>query len=731
MKFSAVFKVELHRLLHTRSTWLLAALCLLAPLAGYGLVKPTMGDTMSALFLADPMLTGGLAATFLFGLMMLFSLHKPSLSGIGSMTDAICSPLSLCVARLLVVLTVGMLAALAVGLAYLPYTAWKLNIVFSMGEYWLSILLFVLSGMVMGALAASLLWQVFHRLDVSLLALGAAVIISRSELCAGSFLAQWCIPLVSTLSDAFGSAIVWRTALYSRLTWLCLLGGGWGLSLRCVRQYGKGVFGSFARHLRLIAIPVAAAVLIGCGALLWVKQPFVDHSPADWMEQMMAQQQEEESTPLLTLQSTQLELQIESYLLGTVRGKGVYAIVNPTGAPQELTFDISSGYSVRSVLANGIAIPFEDLNNDFIANKQIRCTLPADKNITLQIEYGGMPQIWKEQEYELSTDTVSAKGIMLTSKALSPVVTQGAMADENGTVSLQIDLKKELVPVSTGKQVKVRENADGTITWQIQAPQTERLLLYAGDYAQTMLDTGDGSQIPFYYSAKYSPRLQNGALDLMEGAVAYCTKQYGAKANAEQGFKIVQLPAFIFGGYAVEGLSGMGESYFSDQNLNNTEKGSNSAEILAHEIIHQWWGLSAMLMDMEDTNWNEEGITVYSTYRFMRERMGEAYANENYVARWEQTMAKLERSFYRRNPAYLDLLPEVYRNALLSEESGARWYDGNALLIHKIAQKIGEDKLDAVWAQLYTQGGTQMPPYISLTDFLDACGLTKGDVGLA
>lgn len=38
-------------------------------------------------------------------------------------------------------------------------------------------------------------------------------------------------------------------------------------------------------------------------------------------------------------------------------------------------------------------------------------------------------------------------------------------------------------------------------------------------------------------------------------------------------------------------------------------------EILAHEIIHQWWGLNRMIWENPDTpEWTSEGLTVYSTY---------------------------------------------------------------------------------------------------------------------
>ena len=59
MKFSSLFRVEMGRLFRNRLTWLVFVLTALAPLAGYSFFHPTFGDSMSAMYLANPLLTGG------------------------------------------------------------------------------------------------------------------------------------------------------------------------------------------------------------------------------------------------------------------------------------------------------------------------------------------------------------------------------------------------------------------------------------------------------------------------------------------------------------------------------------------------------------------------------------------------------------------------------------------------------------------------------------------------
>ena len=77
MNASSLFRVEFGRLMRNRLAWLAAALTALAPIAGYSFYHPTFGDSMGALYLANPMLTGGMAGTLLFALLILAALDQP------------------------------------------------------------------------------------------------------------------------------------------------------------------------------------------------------------------------------------------------------------------------------------------------------------------------------------------------------------------------------------------------------------------------------------------------------------------------------------------------------------------------------------------------------------------------------------------------------------------------------------------------------------------------------
>lgn len=721
-----LLRAETARLFRSPAAWLLAGLTALSPLAGYRFWQPALGDSMASLYLANPMTVGGLCGTLFFALLTLLCLDHPRRSGASALAEAAVSPAAMQTVRLLSVLLAALLTGLLVCIAYLPYTAWKLDIVFSLSDYLSASALLFLSGPVMGALAASLIYQVTYRPDVSMLAVAAFLAASRSHWCAQYFLMQWSVPLAPALSDAFGSALVWRTALYSRMVWLLLLGGGWLVSLLCVRRYGYGLRRSFLRRARRPAPLLAAAVLFAAGGWLWQAQPFMDHSPADWMSY---EEPEREYQEALLLEETRLHVSVDSYLLGTLSGTAVYQLRNSSGQPQELYLELNPGYSIRTLSANGVSIPFEDLGADYIASRELRCTLPADPEILLEVTYGGMPRIWNAQEAQLSGSFLSARGLELSSMHLAPVLAGSVPVAETAPVTLRIRLKDSLTPVSSGSTELLQDNGDGTRDWLLTDTGTDRFRLFAGDYESVTLE-GGGMPIEFYYSSKYKPRLESmDAVDMMEQVIAYCTAHYGPRSfTDDKPFKIIQTTVFDFGGFASGNLSGMGEVYFSDVNLRDPDKGAASAEVLAHEIVHQWWGLGASLLDPEQEYWTDEGITTYTTYRILRTLRGEEYAQRNYRDKWADAVQASSRSFYVRHPEYLDRLPERYRGEISASIQSVNLYDGTALMIDRAAQLLGEAQLDAIWSALYREGGTEMPPYITLGDFLNACGLTEEEL---
>lgn len=721
-----LFRVEFGRIFRSPATWAAIILTALALLGGFSWSGPS---TMNSIYLLFQVRCATLAGTVLFALLTLYELSRVQRGGTGVLLDAVASPHLLAVVRLLAVQCAALAAAVFAGLVYLPYAAWKIGLVFDLGTYAGCFLIVIFPALFFGCLAAALCYQVFRRADVSLMAVAAFLFLSRSGLQAEAFLWQWSLPMFPALSDDFTNILVFRTALYSRAVWLLLFGGAWLLSLLCLRRYGRGLLGSLKVNARRVWVPALAVLLFLGGGLLWRVQPFYDHTPADWM----AVEEPDYFAEGVEVRAADIEARVENTHLGTLSGVATYQLANATGGEIPFYLAINAGYRVSRVTANGEAIPFEDLEDDYIAAHHIRCTLPADRDITLWVEYGGMPKVWNITQEQVGDTVISGDYLFLNGKSLAPVP-ESYFQSEEVLTTLRFTLPSYLTPVTSGfTPERVSENGDGTATWRVQNKGSTSISLFAADFAKVDLE-GGGMPIEFWFSEKHREELTTmGALQAMEDAVRFCTEHYGPRAfTDEKPFKIIQGTEFMFGGFARDNISMINEESFTAENLTNREKGASGAEVLAHEIIHQWWGLGVMLEDPEDPNWGSEGITVYTTYRLMKTLRGEVYAQTHYVDEWEAIVADNQNNFYVRHPEYLDLLPEEYAAALKAETQGVMWYQGYALMFHRAAQLLGgEDKLDAVLAGLYQNGGgTEMPGYITLNDFLTASGLTKEELGL-
>ena len=186
------------------------------------------------------------------------------------------------------------------------------------------------------------------------------------------------------------------------------------------------------------------------------------------------------------------------------------------------------------------------------------------------------------------------------------------------------------------------------------------------------------------------------------------------------------------GGYAADGASLLDEADFTTANLGDTGKGAGSGEVMIHELVHQWWGLANMFDSTNETDpWSAEGLTVYTTYRIVKELYGEDYAKQYYIDQWQKEVDDYYLNFYVRNPEYLERLPEEKRLEVLGSLTHVRQYCEMPLKILKAEQLVGgEEAMDKILHALFNRELDPYNPYLTYQNFLDACGLGEEDLNL-
>ena len=182
----------------------------------------------------------------------------------------------------------------------------------------------------------------------------------------------------------------------------------------------------------------------------------------------------------------------------------------------------------------------------------------------------------------------------------------------------------------------------------------------------------------------------------------------------------------------IDGASLLDEMDFTAANLHDGGKGAVPGEVMIHELVHQWWGLGNMFdVATADSPWSAEGLTVYTTYRIVKERYGPSYAQEHYVDQWQQAVDNYYLNFYVRNPDYLEALPEEERLEISNSLRYVRQYCEMPLKILKAEQLVGgEEAMDQILHDLFNRELDPMYPYLTYQEFLDACGLTEEDLSL-
>ena len=728
MKTIRLFPLEFGRLLQNRLTWLMILLTVISPAAGLFLYKPATATTMLSLYLANPAIAGGVVGGILFGLLTIFELDRVSRSRADVLMDAAVSPLTMALVRLLALLAVAVVTVALTMLVWLPISMHLIGSVFGGLDYVLAYLLLMGLALPLSILAAAAAYQFTRRVDLSLVLFAAFAALSLT-VWADDWQLCWLNPCVWALSDDFSNFRIFRSVAWMRLTWLAALAGVWTVSYLCIRQYGEGILGSLAASTRRIYRPAIALLLLVCSGTAYAAQPLVDQSNPDEMAMTFYEVPYAENV-VCTGRSAQV---FPNTSTGSLSGTASYQFQNTSGQEQNVAFGINPGYTISNVQVNGADVPFSVSEYQEYNEAMLEVTLPADEQAELVMEYSGFPQESRNMSTMQGSKEISTEYLCLENSALSPRL-MNVMPGENGypaTIEITLPASMTAIPFGSSEAEVIAEHDNSTKTWRYEANGTGGIL-YAGDYICENIEAG-GMTIEFYYGRKHQSVMEAaGAVEAVKSVVDYCTEHYGSLSfGTGETLKLIQ-SRVTGGGYATNGASLLDEADFTADNLGNADKGGGAGEVMIHELVHQWWGLGNMFDTSDATSpWSAEGLTVYTTYRIVKELYGEAYAQEHYIDQWQQAVDDYYLDFYVRNPDYLANLPEDKQLEITGNLIYVRQYCEMPLKILKAEQLVGgEDAFDQILNRLFNRELDPMYPYLTYQDFLNACGLAEEDLNL-
>ena len=720
--------LELCRLLACRLTWLVIALTLLSPLSGLWFFRPASAGTMLSMYLANPAIAGGAAGGILFGLFTVYELDRGVRSRVNLLTDAVIPAPRMALIHLWALSAAALLALCLTMAVWLPVSRALIGSVFDIEDFALAYLLFMGPALLLAILAAAAFWQFSGRADLSLVLFAAFAGLSltvwadRWQLC-------WLNPCVWALSDDFSNGRMFRSVAYMRFNWLLFLSGVWLLSWLCIRQYGKGLSGSLAQSIRIRRYPAAVLLLLLLSGTAYAAQPMVDRSNPD--QTVMAFSE----LPWLDgVTCTSRHVQVfPDTASGSVRGTAAFQFENTSGQAQTAAFGINPGYRVASVRANGAEVPYSVSSYEEFNEALLSVLLPSDETILLTVEYGGFPRENRNTSVMQGRLEISSEYICLEHGALSPRLINVLPGGTASPASIEITLPASMtvIPFGDSDAQVIASHADGTATWRYEADSTGGIL-YAGDYIREDITAG-GIGIELYYGRRHQAVMESaGAANAVKAVADYCTAHYGPLSFGSGGtLKLIQ-SRVTGGGYATEGASLLDETDFTAANLEAGGKGAGAGEVMIHELVHQWWGLGNMFDTSGPADaWSAEGLTVYTTYRIVKELYGEDYAREHYTDRWQSEVDDYRLNFYVRRPEYLSALPGKQRLEISNRLSYVRQYCEMPLKILKAEKLVGgEAAMDQILSDLFNRELDPQSPFLTFQEFLDACGLNEEDLNL-
>lgn len=731
MKHTRLCCVEMRRLLRKKSFWLIAALCCLTPLLGRMITTTTSG-ILSTKYIAYPVTAAGAAGGILWALLSITEASRMHRTGTDVLTDAVSSPTALPAARMTaqIILSVGV--AFICMLIWLPYTAYKMDYLFSLPFYMLNYAILLVPSWWISILFAESLYHLTRRAEAAVLIYALA---AGCCLLPGVWLSlslRWIAPAVLTYSDAFPTYWPLRIALYSRVIWLALFLALYLLSLASVRKYQRGFLFSFLRGCKRAVLPVGAALLTASAVFLGTMQPFVDHGPRVWQDREIPEFTEPAFVAVKCRYSITPEM-----LTGTVTGSAEYELMqngNRRIDDYSFSFTLNCGYTVDSVILNDTVLPHETRHDDNHGYRSTVFTLPEDFEGNLQIHFHGIPTQTNANMPMLVMDTVDPEFIALFNTSIMPWLNSRTMMSPYGS-EYTITLPEGVTPFLDFAQFDRQEPAgDGRVTWYTKVDKEGAPFSFvAGRYLTEQVFAG-GVNIAFTYGEIFRDTVrENDIIGALKTVIDYCTAHYGPLGyTADETFSMMQTSALIMGGWANPGWSTWMESELTPEALTDESKGASAKEVFIHELVHQWWGAFGIDFAEEDI-WSCEGMTVYSTYRIAKELYGEEYAKKYYVDHWREDVQQQDRDFYNRHPEYLDMLPEFMRDSLKLRNQNINWYSRLPLMLLKAEQLLGgEEEMDALLSRIYkreieyklSNGETAY----SFADFLEDSGLKEEDL---
>ena len=693
------------------------------------------GTTASDIYIVNAAKNSAFFGALLFSLFSLLQFHRDFKNNTDVIIVTSTDPLHHQVRRTMALICTAVITTLLVSLFALPYGIIKTGDYFQFATFFTAWYVIFLFALVFAILLSAGFYMMTARLEAALVIMAGLIFLSKllesMFTLNPCYLFYWVQTTANNFSDLVTNRFQIDMLLWNRLFCLLVSLSIWVLGLCSLRRYGCSLFGSFRVNCRGVWSPVLliATILLSCASYAF-EPVFDDSRPMDFSNIVSSGTGIsafsigiETGNPNLTLTEKVFSLDVEAKgrkLSGTAK----YKVQNETRNTQTLPVQTNTGIKINKVLVNGAEAKATrgETGESSTANWSIE--FPAGEKYEIEIYYSGRM---------LNDNTILQKATYGIAEGFVWLPPIGAVpgfdinVSEDCVFSGTLLLDEKLEPIFTRGTTVKGETVNRRTKWMYTGVTgTQNTSIFAAVYMTRTFEAG-GLNIELKHFAKHDKSISDmDAINVIKAAIDYFTKAYGPLIYRDS-LTILELPAYVSGGFAGNNMSAMDETSFNTEDYLPTEALSlhsgGGIDVLVHEIAHQWWGIATIPLQDGTSCWSAEGITCYSTYCFMKEYFGEEYARKHFTDVWSEGWNTYKNAFYIQRPEYMVKLSDNDISNITGSLQSIRLYNIMPLMMLN-GEKVlgGTQAFQQKLSELYL---SRIGQPVTYDHFLTATGLDR------